>query len=551
MTLLRRNRHLLSSLAFSVLFALYLMPMKLLNPYNTSWVFGLMPNFRDLDGHAIGSMFYSSDQWRHPIGIIGNYGAPIGSTTLFWNSNPIFSLIQKILYHLGLIPQLFQFIGIEMAIGIILTGFSAFLLTKKIGGTDIAAVLASCLTALSISLLAHYYNDTLMWQFLVFFAMVLFLEAQGGKLHLWLILAAITLGTQAYFLPIVLVLFGIATLIAKQRRISTIAVRFLSMAALLIFLYYEFGGFLLSPAKRATSLVSAKQLSCTVECLFDSRDFGLFTFGNPFTGGWEGWRYLGASTIFLLLVGLVLWLNQYRMNQYRISRMRRDFRSPFSYLAIICVGFFILSLGPVWQIGHHAIRPPLYGLTDYFFESFRATGRFAIPLVGLLICIASKQIDRLKYGAYPLALVLCCTLVTTQYFEMTRLYESIAWASNLAVSTPLVPREQLGSLFKAHNSIQLVEADSGDIANIPWQEFSYFSLINNYEVDSFHFLARFDSDAAGRLQALSVQRALSCQFNKETIYVINMKIYANIPSSCAVRLTEYPGTATWNYFTFA
>jgi hypothetical protein len=540
--MLRKNRFELASLTLGVIYVIYSTPLKLLNPYDTSWVFTKFPASRDLSGHAIGSMFYSIDAWHHPVGIIGNFGGDVGSSTLYWNSNPLFSLLQKILFNLHLIPRNFQFIGVEIAIGIILTALSAFLLTRKLGGSEWAGLLASGLLILSVSLNSHYFNDSLTWFFLFIFGMILFLSEQSGRFSHWLALIAITLCSQSYYLPFILSLFFLATI--KTRSWKIILIRFSTAGVAIFLLYYEIGGLLISAGSRATSLESAKFLSCTVECLIDSRNFGLLSFGHANAGTAEGWNYLGFSTIILLSISLGITFLQIIQKKFNLQR-----NTDFKVLAFVSVGFFVISFGPQWRFGNSEFRPPLYSVIDPFFQTFRATGRFSIPLVVLLICVASREIDKFKFGKHQLNVVLCFLFLMTQYLEMTRLYESLAFEANASVSESLIVSPQLDSLFSRNKGIEIIEANSGDIENIPWQEFSYYALKNDYNIDSWHFLARFDVGKAAIQQAQSVSKANKCNFDEGKIYLINDDIYKQLTDTCKASLLAHGTKKKWSYFT--
>ena len=538
----KNRRFEVTSIGLGVLYVLYTTPLKLLNPYDTSWVFAKVPASRDLAGHAIGSMFFYTDIWRHPIGAIGNFGGGIGSSTLYWNSNPIVSLFQKILFQLNLIPQYFQLIGIQIAIGIVLTGLSAFMLTRKLGGSEWAGLLASGLTILSVSLNSKYFNDSLTWFFLFLFAMTLFMSENNGRFLHWGLLIALTICSQTYYLPFILTLFFLVTLRTKSWKI--IVIRFSTIGLTSLFMYFEIGGFLISPGNRATSLESAKFLSCTLECLVDSRNFGLLSFGQPNAGTAEGWNYLGFSAILLLLASLLIMLRQFKQRQFTWNNT-----FEFKALMLVSIGYFLLSLGPEWRLGNSEFRPPLYFVTNPFFETFRATGRFAIPLVVLLICVASCQIDKFNFGKHQLNSVLFFLLLTTQYLELTRLHEALAFEANLSVSKSMHYSSELDSLFSSNSGLQIIEANSGDIENIPWQEFSYYGLKENYDIDSWHFLARFDVTKAASAQAQSVDNAIQCKFNKGQIYLINNDIYKQLTDSCKTTLAVHGAQKKWGYFT--
>ena len=540
--MLKKIRFELASLTLGLVYVIYSTPLKLLNPYDTSWVFAKFPVSRDLSGHAIGSMFYSIDAWRHPVGIIGNFGGDVGSSTLYWNSNPLLSLLQKILYNLHLIPRNFQFIGIEIAIGIILTAISAFILTRKLGGSEWAGLLASGLLILSVSLHSHYFNDSLTWFFLFIFGMILFLSEQSGRFSHWLALIAITVCSQSYYLPFILTLFLLATI--KTKSLKTILIRVSTAGVTMFLLYYEIGGFLISAGSRATSLESAKFLSCTLECLIDSRNFGLLSFGLANAATWEGWNYLGFSTIILLSFALVVTFLQIIQRKFNLR-----INAEFKVLALVSVGFFVISLGPQWRFGNSEFRPPLYSVISPFFQTFRATGRFSILLVVLLICVASLQIDKLNFGKHPLNIVLCFLLLMTQYLEMTRLYESVAFDANASVSRSLTYSPQLDKLFSSNKGIEIIEAHSGDIENIPWQEFSYYALKYDFNVDSWHFLARFDVAKAAIQQAQSVSKANKCDFDVEKIYLMNEDIYMQLADTCKATLLAHGAKKKWSYFT--
>lgn len=541
MLMLKNHKTLGTNFFLNLLVTLYFVPVNFINPYNSGWVFAKNSLFRDLSGHAIGSMFYAVDDYRNPIGVIGNYGSSVGSTTLFWNSNPLLSLFQKILFQNGLIPRYFQFIGIELFVGLLLTGLSVYLATKKLGGSDLSALLASNLSVISTSLLAHYFNDSLTWQFLIVFSFVLFYEKVNNKLaHLrWFLLLALTISSQAYFFPIVGAVYLLWLLLNLRRHIAISGFSAFLASAISAMVYYQIGGFVLPLSERITSLKSAQELSCTLECLFDSRTFGLISLGSPNTSSWEGWRYLGISVVFLFLISTAKSIVDSRAQTSRV-------KSRIFYLYVLSFLFFILSLGPVIQFHGKTLSLPENYFLDAFFMSFRATGRFAIPLVLVITIHSALQIDRVRNLQWKkIAAIL---LIVVQIFEMTRLYESIAYDVNRESKLIFVENVKLDSVFARAKSFEVIEAHSGDVGNIPWQEFSYFALKYNLPINSWHFLARYDVPTAAKEQYDSVKFAENCLFQSNSIYLINSSIYERIPSTCKGKLFYVTGANSWNYY---
>jgi hypothetical protein len=314
-----------------------------------------------------------------------------------------------------------------------------------------------------------------------------------------------------------------------------------------MFLYFEIGGFLLTPSQRATPVSSANELSCTLECLFDSRGYGLLTFGSP-NPSTEGYRYLGISLVILILLSSFIKMQKLRFTEM-IERASKYFKSTRA-IKLFYPSFVMLifSFGPTWHIQGHAINLPMYRIFNPFFESFRATGRFMIPTVCLLVATSVLVIDKLNFSGVKLASICCILLVLVQSLEIARLYNS--WSTTLHVSSNSIFKESasLHSIFQNNKDIQIIEANSGDIENIPWQEFSYYSLKNSIPINSFHYLARYNYAEAAKEQFMSVSIANSCSFSPGTIFVIRDGIFDHLNSSCKFKLHRAQSDGAWGYY---
>jgi hypothetical protein len=309
--------------------------------------------------------------------------------------------------------------------------------------------------------------------------------------------------------------------------------------------YYEFGGFTLTPAGRATSIKSAQELSCTLTCLIDSRGQGFISTvgGNP--NSWEGWRYLGFST--LILIGLSICWSLFSAFGH-LSKIFKYFHNYALILFLPCLFLFVFSWGPVWSFHGKSINFAFFRFFNPAFETFRATGRFAIPLVCLLICTSVLVIDKFHFDGQALGLWFLIILVPLQFLELSRLYDSISITAHTAVAGKFQEDPKLNQAFSDHRKIAIVEAYSGDIENIPWQEFSYYSIKFNYTIESFHYLARFDYPTAVKLQNESIKEFLKCELKPDYVYVIHDFVYSQMNRGCKAKLSLVKHGHSWNYF---
>ena len=81
----------------SLLFCLYIFPAKFLLPWSYLWIFGDGGNIRDDAGHAIASLFFSTESWKWPLGAMSSLGGDVSGSIMYFATSPIFPVPFKIL----------------------------------------------------------------------------------------------------------------------------------------------------------------------------------------------------------------------------------------------------------------------------------------------------------------------------------------------------------------------------------------------------------------------------------------------------------------------
>jgi len=527
--------------------AFFLVPLKLLNPFSTSWVFQRNPPFQDLSGHAIGSMFYAADSWRLPLGKIGNFGESLGSSTLYWNSNPLFSLIQKVLYKCHIIPKYFQFIGLEIFLGIVFTAIACYFLARKLDFSPFASYSSALTVVFSTSLLVHYFNDSLLWQFEILLAILLYRRNGAFPTKYWAALLAFSIWTQAYFVPII-GLFGVASIIQKRK--LGFSIRALAVGGIFLTInYYLVGGFLLTLRERATSLDSARFFSCNLNCLFDSRGAGYSKALLANYSTWENYRYLGLPILILLFLLLIYILSP-------TSRNIRVTMKEHTSILLICFMLLAYSFGPTWKYGTNILFSfPDSFFTTALFSSFRAVSRFAIPLALILpifvIGTAFHIINgvRSSFKANIIRAILV-VILALQIIEVNQIPRTIHNTSFQGIANGYIPLASLDKSFSKAEFFKIVEANTGDVPGLPWQEFSFYALKYSMSIDTWHFLARYNYAQAGIEQARSVSNAAKCIFYTNTLYLIHKSIFDALNTNCKGHLVEVQSREEWSFYNF-
>jgi hypothetical protein len=390
-------------------FALALYGPRVVDPASVHWLL-----HGDPAQHLLGAASFISEPWHWPPGLIagGTAGvvtaSPAGgssagaSSIVFTDAIPLLALAGKLLGW----PAHWQYFGLWMLACHALAAWWGVRLLMILGAPAPAALAGSLLFAMAPAMLLRAYgHEALMAHWLVLAALALSLVSWRPRA--WLLLSAVALLTHAYLAAMVLALW-----LAKGASVQawkTLLAGLLVLGGIAWLAGYGVGGRQLSAG--GFGFFSANLLSW-----FDPMDWADFlTFhgrDTAHTGEWsallpplsqatrgqyEGFAYMGAGVIALMLLAVLLVLSQASL----IARLPAPIFSRPSVTIVplwlwgICIAMAAFALSARPSIGSWiVVEIPLPGFLDRLAGVFRSSGRFIWPLGYLLMAVVIAIVAR-------------------------------------------------------------------------------------------------------------------------------------------------------------
>ena len=404
------------SVIVGLVYTLVLMGPAPLNPRNVGW---LTP---DGATYCIGwELFRQDPSWHWPLTYTTKVGYPLGEAVALMDINPLMALLLKPFS--PLLGEPFQYLGLEVALCAILQFFFALRLSRCVlGWKPLSMAMFSMFFLVSPPLtyrLVGHYSLSNHWVLLA--ALLVFYRAQEdtpNAVRRFVIssqvLAAVAIAINPYlaFQSMVTLTAAVVTLLWQHR------VRWLSAGMLMsglgftsILVAYSIG-FLMPGGKGFTSS-GYRYYSMNLLAPFDPYwNVSIFYRALPhFTDGqYEGYNYLGAGVMLLVLLTLLLVV-------WRRDKLRSLDRRRVIPLFLCCAALILMACSTKVSIGSVMLLDldPRERLTPYL-AILRASGRlFWLPYYAILLAVLSVPLLYLRrpWANLVIALALCVQLADT------------------------------------------------------------------------------------------------------------------------------------------
>lgn len=278
-----------------------------LNPTYTDWLL----SGGDLSQHYLGWVAYRKSSWHFPIGMIDTLSYPNQASVIFTDSIPFFAVIFKFLS--PILPESFQYFGLWGILCFILQGILAAHILKEYSDNKILIIAGSLLFVYAPVMIWRMYAHTaLAGQWILLLGLTpLFLPGKysdGKKLYLLSAATGIlSAAVHIYFLlmnGIILLSVCLMDILQHKRfkrSLCSLAVYLLSACFILTILGAFSSGV---PTEEAGLGVHSSNLNT----LFNPQGWSCIYKDLPLygTGQFEGFGYLGAGCILLLLAAFVI-----------------------------------------------------------------------------------------------------------------------------------------------------------------------------------------------------------------------------------------------------
>lgn len=354
---------------------------------------------------------FAHDEWRLPLFDVKTLRYPEGANIIFTDSIPLLALLMKPL--VSFLPDGFHYFGWWFALCFAMQSVAAVALLREWGIRDWLSLSAGAVLALSMpSWLIRHHHMALCGQFLVIFGILLYTRTQrsespGRMSAAWTALAVASLLIHIYLLAMVMALMAAAIMQRawshrRQWRVEwkmILAIPLLAAGSVLgvALLSGHFRGEAVEDASKGYGKYSMNLLQPWYPQGSVQLPLPLPVFDA--TGGqYEGFNYLGAGALFLVLMTLAFAGRQWK------PALRHN---VFLLLALALLTLFALSNRVYWGKTAvlkyripHVIEKPV--------EIFRSSGRFFWPVgyvlvLGSLALLARERRQRRWLGAVLVA----------------------------------------------------------------------------------------------------------------------------------------------------
>ncbi len=352
----------------------------------------------DLPQHYLGWEFFRRSAWSFPFGNIEGLIYPETVSVVYTDSIPLFAVFFKLFS--TFLPANFQYFGIFTLICFLLQGgFAALICDSFFKNTAYSLVLSFFFILSPIMLRRTFYHSALTAHFLILAAFTIWMYKSSftswkTPIVLFALLNALTVTIAAYFTPMtlgVMLCYALQELIERKKRIRVLLLIIVSVLAILgtAWLFGYFSGDI-TPASQGLGNYS----------------FNLNGFFNPlwYSGIFkslpmyayqqeEGFAYLGAGTIFLLSVTLVLLSLRFadRIKKTGKINLPGKLKIPYFVMALV---FTALAVSPVITFQDKLLFTiPLPEIVRNMLSVFRSSGRLIWPVYYAVFIFAVREIS--------------------------------------------------------------------------------------------------------------------------------------------------------------
>jgi hypothetical protein len=451
---------LIGSAAFILFFGL-----SPLNPSEISWLWS-----NDFLQSYLGWEFFRESQWENPIGLNPRYGYDISSSIVYSDSIPLFAILFKVIA--SLLPSPFQYFGLWMLCCYV---FQSLISWKIIGiytQSNIYKALITIVLLFSPAMLwrLNMTHFALAGHFIILAAIYLNLINKTSRSYMWgaIVLGAALIHFYLLFIVYFLYIGNLFDLISRNKKIALLSVEFITINILLILFAWQAGYFTIPFGSISHSTFG--NYSTNLLSIFDSRDYSIFLNGIPQKNYYdEGFNYIGAGGIFLLLVSLPsIWKCKGDLLNKLIEK---------KCFVIILFILLLLSLTHKISFGNLNIEVYFPSTLISFLGFIRCSGRLFWPIYYLLLIIPAVLIFRTNTKL--ISTVVFCVAATLQFIDISPLKQKIQ--NNITTSTYSHTNERLLHPFwnvAAENYDLLLARPTGSFHS-SWHVFGNFAANHN------------------------------------------------------------------------
>lgn len=494
-----------------------------LSPFEWQWAENSQPGLLDVATSVASQQDFIRSSWQFPVGLVENYGYPVGTSLLQTATALIPTILLKVFAGVFGISAPLQASGIALLMGYFFLGFILYKIFKF---ENLPTPLA-LFGILPFFFIPKFFNNwaqpSLSWAWLLPMCIYLYrtslTKSTSERMILWGITGILASSTHTYFLiPVLLVAFvmSIEMLIIRRSprdEFKVIGALFFGT----FFGTWQVGGFNIGLRGSATGVSEVGPYATDILGLVSTYGQSRFLPTIGHLPSFEGQAYLGLG----LLVSIVLAIFVYSRH-FLIRKNAKNFNTRvleiedkgLRFRGLVISGAFLslIAIGPTFPIA--GVANPI-GIPDrvlLLFSIFRASGRFvwlAMFLLGIYSLVFLYKTTRkgLFQGILPLILILQIA-DTYPALDTTRSYISIVTDASQE-KLPYISSKDLYFL-----------PGYPDPASTPWRGQVFQTLQNGSRVHYFAYQGRYSSSKIGNSVVESLNLVKNPRFESNSLVFV-------------------------------
>lgn len=477
-----------------------------LDPQNIAWL-----ESGDPATHYLGWVFFRHSPWSFPLGLNPSYGLELGSAIIFSDSNPLLAFIFKPFS--AWLPETFQYFGIWLLACFVLQAWFGWKLIGLVTPNVALKLLGAGLFLFSPPMFLRMGGHlSLAGHFLILAALYLALHPGLRKRRLaWGVLLAATALVHAYLLAMVALIWiaDVAGRTLKGQLTRRTAVIEVVLLFLLVSVCCWQAGYFSIGDGMASGGFGLYRMNLLAP--IDASGWSLVLPDLPeASGDYEGFNYLGAGTLLLVICAAVVLL-----------RGKTGFGSAARSLPILLlalIGLLLFALSNEIGIGLLNVHYPLPGKIVKLANIFRASGRMFWPVFYVIVFVAIYLVvrgTRPRIAVSLLAVALCIQVVDTQN-GWTGLRQARMMAPASEWSTPLRDPFWASAALHYANVRSLPSQNQSDT----WQLLANYAAKYGLNTDSA-YLGRMSSKALDQAQKKTQRMLETGQYDADSLYFLD------------------------------
>lgn len=418
--------------------------VKILNFTYDGW---LLSDGMDLKQHYVGWCHYRNSDWSFPIGLIDSLSVPFNMSVVYTDSIPLFAVFFKVFR--GILPTHFQYFGLFGILCFALQGALSAILIRLFTDKKTVCIAGSLFFILSFPMLQRmYYHTALAAQWIIILALIIWFSHDLNKSALrssviWGLMGLLCISIHSYYVfmtGIILLLSVIDNIIVCKKNSQKISI-INNLMPVLSFILIAFINLFILGGFYGESSVSGGgfgMFNANLTAFINPLDHGKLLPEIHLSNGfqYEGFAYLGAGLLFVVLVMLICFVLYIVKNKTNvIDLMKVHHRKTLVFVGIIFA--FLIAVFPNLDFGEkELLHIPLPKILINILGVCRTNGRFVwIAMYLIILSVVVFIANNYEKNAFKIILLFAIVL-------------------NLIDMSPMIKKRQLFfSDIHRHNSV--------------------------------------------------------------------------------------------------